>query len=199
MGDAAGTIRPIWRTPLAATLAGWMALVIGLTLGAGRIMEVLPGETLLVLAAGAYLAPVPILLAWSFWAMLREPMTGWLAPTILLAFCGAFVPASRPLLDAGAWLNFNAHRPAYDAIVAEAARTRALGDAGGSVEGSRNGVRFRYRADRPGEIDFEWARNDAFIEGVRYDDSPCIAGPGRVCADRGRPLAGYYSHYLEWF
>ena len=30
MGDAAGTIRPIWRTPLAATLAGWMALVIGL-------------------------------------------------------------------------------------------------------------------------------------------------------------------------
>lgn len=199
MGDAAAIIRPIWRTPLAAALAGWMALVVGLTLGAGRVMEILPGETLLVLAAGTFLTPVPFLLAWSFWAMLREPVNGWLAPTILLAFCGAFVPASRPLLDAGAWLNFNAHHSTYEAIVAEAARTRAMGDAGGSVEGSRNGVRFRYRADRPGEIDFEWSRNDAFEEGVRYDDSPCVATPGRACADRGRPLSGNYSHYLNVF
>ena len=64
---------------------------------------------------------------------------------------------------------------------------------------ANGGVRFRYRADRPGEIDFEWARNDAFTEGVRYDDSPCVAAPGRVCADRGRRLEGYYSHYRIGF
>ena len=40
------------------------------------------------------------LLVWGFWAMLREPMTGWLAPTLVLAFCGAFIPAFRPLFDA---------------------------------------------------------------------------------------------------
>lgn len=199
MGDAAGTIRPIWRTPLAAALAGWMLLVIGLTLGAGRLMEVLPGETLMVLAAGAYVAPVPILLAWSFWAMLREPMTAWLAPTILLTFCGAFVPAYGPLLDAGARLNFRAHKPAYEAIVAEAANLRALGGPDGAVTGVRNGVRFRYRADRPGEIDFVWARNSAFTEGVVYDDTPCVPVPGRSCADRGRPLEGFYSHYRIGF
>ena len=95
-------------------------LVIGRFFGVLRELYLAPMRRVLPPRAAILVAFV--LAAWSFWAMLREPMTGWLAPTILLAFCGAFVPASRPLLDAGAWLNFNAHRPAYDAIVAEAAR-----------------------------------------------------------------------------
>lgn len=195
MGDATETIRPIWRTPLAAVLAAWMAMVIGATLAAGRLMEVMPDGSILALAAAIYLAPAPLLLGWSFWTMLREPMTGWLAPTLLLTFCGGAVPAFGPLLDAGARVNFEARRATYDAIIAEAARSRARGGPDGAVAGERDGVRYRYRAERPGEIDFPWTRNAAFVEGVRYDNSPCKPAPGRRCADPGRPLAGYYSHY----
>ena len=195
MGDAAETFRPIWRTPLAAVLAAWMAMVIITTLGAGRLMEVMPEGTILILGSAIYLAPAPLLLAWSFWAMLREPMTAWLAPTLLLAFCGGVVPAFGPLLDLGARVNFAAHRPTYDAIVAEAARTRTRGGPDGAVTGERDGVRYRYRAEQPGAIDFPWARNAMFAEGVRYDDSPCVPKRGLRCADHGQPLAGDYSHY----
>ena len=199
MGDVAETIRPIWRTPLAAALAGWMSVVLGVTLASGRLMEIIPGETILVLAVAVYVVPVPILLGWSFWAMLREPMTSWLAPTILLAFCGGFAPAIQPLRDAAAALNFATHRSTYDAIAAEAARLGARGGPDGFVSGSRNGVAYRYRAEQPGEIDFPWARNSAFTEGIRFDDTPCIAGAGRICTDRGRPLLGHYSHYRIGF
>ena len=199
MGDAAETIRPIWRTPLAAALAGWMTVVLGVTLASGRLMEIVPGETLLVLAVAVYVAPVPMLLGWSFWAMLREPMTAWLAPTILLAFCGGFAPAIQPLRDVAATINFAAHRPTYDAIAAEAVRLRARGGADGFVTGSRNGVAYRYRSERPGEIDFPWTRTSAFTEGVRFDDTPCIAAAGRICTDTGRQLDGYYSHYRIGF
>ena len=199
MGDVAETISPIWRTPLAAVLAAWMAMVIVATVGAGRLMEITPEGTILVLAVAVYVAPVPVLLGWSFWAMLREPMTAWLAPTLLLAFCGGMVPALKPLLDAGARANFETHRATYDAIVVEAARTRARGDPDGAVAGERDGVRYRYRAEQPGEIDFPWAHNDTFAEGVRYDDSPCVPAPGRRCADHGRLLSGHYSHYRIGF
>ena len=84
-------------------------------------MEIVPGEALPVLAVAVYAAPLPILLGWSIWAMLREPTTAWLAPTIFLAFCGAFVPAFGPLLEIGTRLNFESRRAVYDAIVAEAA------------------------------------------------------------------------------
>jgi hypothetical protein len=199
MGDATETIRPIWRTPLAAALAGWMTIVLGATLMSGRLMEIVPGESLLILALAVYVAPVPILLGWSFWAMLREPMTAWLAPTILLAFCGGFAPAIQPLRDMAAALNFAAHRPTYDAIAEEAARIRARGGPDGFVSGSRNGVAYRYRAERPGEIDFPWTRNAAFTEGIRFDDTPCVARAGRICTDTGRRLDGYYSHYRIGF
>jgi hypothetical protein len=62
MGDVAEAIRPIWRTPLAAVLAGWMAIVIGATLSSGRLMEIVLGEALPVLAVTMYAAPLPILL-----------------------------------------------------------------------------------------------------------------------------------------
>lgn len=195
MGDATETIRPIWRTPLSAALAGWMAIVLGVTLASGRLMEIVPGDSILILAIALYVAPVPILLGWSFWAMLREPMTAWLAPTILLAFCSGFVPAMGPLLDVGTRLNFAAHRPAYVAIAAEAARNRALGDESGSVSGVRDGVRYRYRAARPGEIDFVWIDSRWIRAGVRYDDTPCVASPGSRCVDSGRPMGGNYSFY----
>jgi hypothetical protein len=199
MGDVAEAIRPIWRTPLAAVLGGWMAIVIGATLSSGRLMEIVPGEALPVLAVAVYAAPLPILLGWSIWAMLREPTTAWLAPTIFLAFCGAFVPAFGPLLEIGTRLNFESRRAVYDAIVAEAVRTRALGGPDGAVTGVRDGVRYRFRADRPGEIDFIWTRSGAFAEGILYDSSPCLGRPGMLCADRGELLDGFYSHYRYIF
>ena len=131
MGDGTETIRPIWRTPLAAALAGWMTVVLGVTLASGRLMEIIPGETILVLAVTVYVA--------------------------------------------------------------------ARGGPDGFVSGYRNGVAYRYRAEQPGEIDFPWARNSAFTEGIRFDDTPCIAGAGRICTDRGRPMLGHYSHYRIGF
>ena len=199
MGDASETIRPIWRTPLATALAGWMLLVIGLAVGSGRLVEVVPGETLVILALSTVVLPVPVLLAWSFWVMLREPMTGWVAPTLLLAFCGGMVPAGGPLLDLGAQLNFLAHRPTYEAVIAEAAQADALTGSEGVVSGERNGVRYAYRADRPGEIDFTWTQNKVFTEGVRYDNTPCRPSRERMCADQGRALEGFYSHYRRGF
>lgn len=199
MGDSTETIRPIWRTPLAAALAGWMAIVLGVTLASGRLMEFVPGDSILILALAVYVAPVPILLAWSFWAMLREPMTGWLAPTILLAFCSGFAPAMGLLLDVGTQLNFTAHRAAYAAIAAEAARNRALGDETGSVVGVRDGVRYRYRAAQPGEIDFVWIDSSWIRAGVRYDDTPCVASRGSRCVDSGRSMGGDYSFYRVIF
>jgi len=199
MEDVGAFNRPIWRTPLATALAGWMLLVIGIALGAGRLVEIVPGEALVILALGAVVLPVPALLAWSFWVMLREPMTGWVAPTLLLAFCGALVPAGPPLIDFGVQLNFMAHRPTYDAVVAEIARNGPLKGSEGAVAGERNGVRYVYRAERPGEIDFIWTRNPVFSEGVRYDDTPCRPSRERMCADTGRAIDGFYSHYRSLF
>jgi len=73
MGDPADTMRPVWRTRLAAALLAWMGLVIGATLASSRLLESLPAGSLPFVALGLYIAPIPILLVWSFWAMLREP------------------------------------------------------------------------------------------------------------------------------
>ncbi len=199
MGDAAEANSPIWRTPLATALAGWMLLVIGMAVGAGRLIEVVPGEALVILALSAVVLPVPGLLAWSFWVMLREPMTGWVAPTLLLAFCGGMVPAGGPLLDLGVRLNFIAHRPTYEAVIAEAAQPDVLKGSAGVVSGERNGVRYAYHADRPGEIDFVWTQNEVFSEGIRYDNTPCRPSRERMCADQGKTLEGYFSHYRSGF
>src|SRR6478672_1325951 len=117
MGEPADTIRPVWRTRLAAVAIAWMGLVVGTTLASSRLLEVLPGDVLPFVAVSLYITPIPILLVWAFWVMLREPETGWLGPTVILAFVGGFVPAARPLFDAGVRLNFATHRAAYEAIV----------------------------------------------------------------------------------
>ncbi|WP_293901839.1 hypothetical protein [Phenylobacterium sp.] len=198
MGNGADTSRPIWRRPLAAVLVAWMLLVVGGALTSARLMEILPGETALVLAIAGLVAPVPVLLVWGFWTMLREPVTGWIAPTVLLTFGGSLIPALQPLLDAGVRLNFEAHRPVYEAVVADVSLRPPSGH-DHWVSGVREEVRYRYRADRPGEIDFAWAANGEFRTGVRYDDSPCVPRPGHRCIDRGRPLGGHYNYYQMLF
>ena len=192
MSGAPDTFKPIWRTPLAAVLTAWMLAVVLTTLAAGRLLEVVPGAALYGAALLVYLAPIPPLLAWGVWAMLKEPLTGWLAPTLLFTFCGGFVPAAQPLFDAGVTLNFEMHRARYDAIVEEAKTSAQRRE--GYVEGVRDGVRFRYRASRPGEIDFPW-RDRAGEVGVRYDDTPCVTVPGRRCIARGRPLGDNFVFY----
>ncbi|MBU1514895.1 MAG: hypothetical protein KKE02_00345 [Alphaproteobacteria bacterium] len=178
-----------------------MALATAATLAAARLMELTPPAAAPLLIVALYVIPPPTLLVWSFWAMLREPVTGWLAPTLLMGFIGAFVPVARPLYDAGVRLNFDDRRPAYEAIAAEA-RAGTLGglpNARGWIAGSREGVRFRYRRTDPGMIDFNWTQAYGFKVGVRYDDSPCVARPGARCIDQGEPLAKGFTYYARFF
>jgi hypothetical protein len=194
-------IRPVWRTGLAAALAAWMGLVVAAALSAGRLMEITPAAVAPFLIAGLFVVPPLILLVWSFWTMLREPMTGWLAPTILMAFCGAFVPLAQPLYDTGVRLNFEARRPAYEAIAAEVRDGRIAGapNPRGWIVGERDGVRFRFRPDDRGMIDFGWAQAYGFKSGVRYDDTPCVSRPGALCIDRGEALAERFTYYARFF
>lgn len=193
-------IRPVWRTPLAAALVAWMSLATAAIIAAPRLMEVTPPAAAPVLIATVFLIPLPMLMIWSFWSMMREPMTGWLAPTVLMTFCGAVVPAAPPLYEMGVRLNFEDRRPIYEAIAAEA-RAGTLGglpNARGWILGQREGVRFRYRLTDPGLIDFNWTQSYGFRAGVRYDDSPCVARPGARCIDQGEPLAKGFTYYARF-
>lgn len=201
MGDVTVIERPVWRTPLAVAIAAWMGMSVAMTLGAARLMEVTPDGLAPVLIAAIFVIPPPSLLIWSFWAMVRDPITGWLAPATLMAFCGAFVPMFQPLFDAGVRMNFEARRPAYEGIVADARAGRLVGvaNARGWVVGERGQVRFRYRPSEPGVVDFVWARAYGFRAGVIYDDTPCVARPGYSCLARGEPLDARYAYYQRLF
>jgi hypothetical protein len=148
---------------------------------------VLGGAALLVLAGVA-------LLAASLWAMMRDPVTGWIAPSAMLFFVGGLGPAFQPLNDWGARLNFERHRPAYEAIIAEAKAGRLVANQQGWVDGRREHVRFRYRADRPDMVEFAWAKGP-LSSGVRYNEIACTPGIGLKCLDRGRPLEDRFYHY----
>ena len=205
MGEAADSLRPIWRTPLAAALIAWIGLVIGATLASSRLLESLPTGALPFVAVGLYLAPIPILLIWSFWAMLREPMTGWLAPTIVLAFCGGFVPAFRPLFDAGVDLNFAAHRPVYDAIVADVAAGGVASPGGrGWIQGSQRNIRYGFQPDHRDVVQFVWSDNTYLPAAVVYDARSCGPPlPGRPVRRRvitayDRHLSGHYCYVREF-
>ena len=201
MGEPADTIRPVWRTRLAAVLLAWMGLVVGTTLASSRLLELLPPSATPFMAIGLYIVPIPILLVWGFWAMLREPMTGWLAPTIVMAFCGAFIPAFRPLFDAGVSLNFAAHRPAYEAIVADVG---AGGDPGqrGWIEGRVGSVRYGYQADHREVIQFTWSEGVYLPSGVVYDAKSCgvprAAQRRRFISTYDRHLGGHYCYVRDF-
>lgn len=194
-------IRPVWRTPLAAVLVAWMALATAATLVAPRVMELTPPAAGPLLIAAVYVIPPPVLLIWSFWSMLREPMTGWLAPTVLMAFCGGFVPLAQPLYQAGVRLNFEGRRPVYEAIAAEvrAGTLGGLPNARGWIVGQRDGVLFRYRRADLGMVDFPWTQAYGVRAGVRYDDTPCVARPGARCIDQGEALAKGFTYYQRVF
>jgi hypothetical protein len=201
MGDMSVVARPIWRTRLAVVLVAWMVTVVTATLAAARLMEVTPDGLAPVVIAAVFVVPPPVLLVWSFWAMLREPVTGWLGPTVLMTFVGGFVPLFAPLYLAGVRLNFEARRPAYDEIAADARAGRLVGVANrrGWVVGSRGDIRFRYRPRDPGLIEFIWTNAYGVRAGVRYDDTPCIARPGFTCISRGDPLDDRYTYYARIF
>ena len=194
-------IRPVWSTPLAAVLIAWMALAVAGAVAAARLMEVTPATVAPMLVLALYVIPPPALLAWSFWSMMREPVTGWLAPTVLMAFCGGFVPLAMPLYDAGVRLNFESRRPIYQTVVTEVREGRIAGapNARGWITGERDGVRFRFRPADRGVVDFGWAQVYGFRTGVRYDDTPCVSRPGARCIDRGERLAERYSYYERIF
>lgn len=183
---------------MAGVLVVWMLSMLAAPLCFGRLLELAP-EGAFPLIAGALLLPAPWLLIWSFWTMQREPLTGWLAPSAMLAFAGGYVPAFMPLLDAGVRLNFQLHRPAYEAIVDEVrAETPAPGaQLSGWVVEQRDGITFRHRDDRPGVIEFIW-RSDNWIEaGVRFNPRPCRASRALRCVNPGDPRFGVPGYF--WF
>lgn len=192
---------PIWRTPLAVAIVAWMVLACTVTLAAARLMEVTPEGSAPIVITAIYIVPPPLLLGWSFWAMLREPVTGWLAPTVLMTFVGGFVPLFHPLYQAGIRMNFEARRPAYEAIVAEAKAGRLVGVAGrrGWVHGLSGDIRYRYRPTDPGTVDFIWTRAYGFRAGILHDDTPCVARKGYSCLSRGEALDARYSYYARVF
>ena len=198
MSEAVDPIRPVWRRPLAGALAAWMLLMVAAPLGYGRLLELAPEGAFPLLAIGL-LAPAPGLLIWSFWTMQRDPITGWIAPSAFLAFAGGYVPAFEPLLDAGVQLNFHAHRPAYEAVVAQSRLDPPAHGARltGWVVEQRDGISFRHRADRPGVIEFVW-RSDGWIEaGVRFDPHPCRASRAVRCINPGDARFGVPNYF--WF
>lgn len=201
MRDASLNDRPIWRTPLAVAIVAWMAMAVSVTLAAARLMEVTPEGSAPIVVAAIYVIPPPLLLGWSFLAMLREPVTGWLAPTVLMAFVGGFVPLFQPLYQAGVRLNFEQRRPAYEAIVADAKAGRLVGveNRRGWVTGLSGDIRYRFRPTEPGTVDFIWTRAYGFRAGVLYDDTPCVARKGYSCLSKGEPLDARYSYYARMF
>lgn len=206
MGEPADTIRPdaiqpVWRTRLAAVAIAWMGLVVGTTLASSRLLETLPGEVVPFVAVSLYITPIPILLAWSFWTMLREPLTGWLAPTVILAFSGGFVAAAPVLFDAGVALNFAAHRPAYDALIADVALGRLAvdPDAPGWTMGTRGEVAYGFQARRRDLVQFPWSDNSYLASAVVYDARTCgvprtAGAPRRVISTYDRHLGGHYCY-----
>ena len=205
MGEPADTIRPesilpVWRTRLAAVAIAWMGLVIGTTLASSRLLETLPGEVVPFVAVSLYITPIPILLVWSFWTMLREPLTGWLAPTVILAFSGGFVAAAPVLFDAGVTLNFAAHRPAYEALVADVALGRLAvdPDAPGWTMGTRGEVAYGFQARRRDLVQFPWSDNSYLASAVVYDARACgvprTAGVRRIISTYDRRLGGHYCY-----
>jgi hypothetical protein len=193
--------RPVWRTPIAMMLLAWMGLAVGALLGAWRAVEILPPTIAVAMALSIFVAAPAVLLVWAFWTMMRDPVTGWIAPSALLAFGGAMIPAWEPLLDYGARLNFETHRAAYDAIVADGRSGRLRATAAGAswVMEDRQGVVFRYRPSRPGRIDFVWSRGAILQAGVRYDAEPCRPTLRMKCLAAGAPLTDGYSHYRYLF
>jgi hypothetical protein len=204
MGEAADTIRPIWRTRLAAALVAWMGLVVGATLASSRLLEVLPADVLPFAAVSLYITPIPIFLVWGFWAMLREPLTGWVAPTVVLAFCGAFVPAAKPLFDAGVALNFAARRPAYEAIVDDvvSGRLAAAPAEIGWTQGQRGEIRYAFQSSHRDLVQFIWSENPYLPSAVIYDAKSCgVPRPGqrrRIISSYDRHLGGHYCYVREF-
>jgi hypothetical protein len=201
MGDMSVVARPIWRTRLAVVLVAWIVTVVTATLAAARLMEVVPDGLAPVVIAAIFVVPPPVLLVWSLWSMLREPVTGWLGPTVLMTFIGGFVPLFGPLYQTGVRLNFEQRRPAYEEIAADAKAGRLVGvpNKRGWIVGSRDDITFRFRPADPGLIEFPWASAYGVRAGIRYDDTPCVARPGFTCISRGDPLDARYTYYARFF
>ena len=201
MGEPADTFRPVWRTRLAAVGVAWMTLVVGVTLASSRLLEVVPGEAVPFVAFSLYITPIPVLLVWSFWAMLREPVTAWLAPTVILGFCGGFVPAAGPLFDAGVALNFASHRPAYEDIVDDVAQGRLAADpkVPGWTEGIRGEVAYGFQGRRRDLVQFPWSDSTYLASAVVYDARACgvprsATAGRRIISTYDRHLGGHYCY-----
>lgn len=188
---------PIWRTRLWPALMAWMGLAVAAPFGVWPLEEQAPLSVVAGTLILLFVVAPAVLLAWSLVHMMREPVSGWICPTLMLAFCGSLVPAARPLADAGLLLNLHAHTSVYERLIGEAKAGRLSGRpiGGGWVEGTRDTIRYRFNPARPGRMEFVWMDSRLYFSGVRYDETPCRPQPGLRCASRGRTIEGLYSYF----
>jgi len=196
---------PIWRTWLAKALLAWVGLALVTTLAFARLMELLDEKPLAAVLVTVCLAAPLGLLVCCCWKLRGNPRANWPPLAVLLVSIGVLFAASGPLFDASVYLNFMAHRPAYDRIIAETSTGELSGpvDANGQIVGTRHGVSYQFNPARPRLLQFSWTRDGALLLAVYYDEGRCpdqsakqIRRPGlpapTLRASYSRHLAGHY-------
>lgn len=160
-------------------LLAWMSLCLLTSLAFVVLLDLVRYEIYPWLIAAVYLGGGGLLFAACAVAAVRAPQRWWPASVALLTFCVAIVPLTAPLAYAGVWLNFQLHKPAYEAVITDwkAGRLPNPPDARGCVHGSAHGVEYSsFECTRP-QLAFPWGDDPASLTGVMYDEEDCPRAP----------------------
>lgn len=175
-----GAASSIWRTVLGRVLLAWMGLCLLTSLTFVSMIEVVGAKAWPWVLAAVYLGGGLIMLLACAATAVANPRRWWPASVALLAFGVTIVPLTIPLAYAGAWLSFQIHRPAYEAVVTDwkAGRLPSHPRVPECVQGIAHGVAFSsFMCGQP-QVVFPWGRDDAagFL-GVIYDEVDCPRRP----------------------
>lgn len=164
-GEWTRTLGGGWRP-----LFVWILATLTITLAGPRLAEWLPSVALGVLIVLFYGAWPLALAGWSLWRR------HWLAALgVVLAGVGLTYGMFGVAL-AGCYLNFLAHKPAYDRIVDDAKAGNLSGRATVyGLRGRRSGVEFIVEA--PSAVTFPWSHDQGSFLGITYDEAKCPRPP----------------------
>jgi hypothetical protein len=157
--------------PFEAAFAGWIVVAVVFWLALMRLLELLSPVAFGVVWAAVYLGAPLVLLLWAISRAIRRRGPWLFVPAVL--FAAVVVLASGIfLVQVSAYLNFLAHKTAFDAVVADAKAGRL------DRAGSRHGVRYILPFERPDAVVFPWNHDThgGWI-GVAYDEDDCPPKP----------------------